>query len=261
MRSGDALDMIKRAFAVVAHPDDIEFCMAGTLIRLKEEAGYEIHMMNIANGSCGSTELPAEKIAALRTEEARSSANLIGAVYHPPLVNDMHILYGKALLARVGAVMREVAPDILLIHSPQDYMEDHMNACRLALSAAFCRGMPNYPTDPQLDHVDAPITVYHAQPHGNRDPLGLLVTPSLFVNISRVIEQKRAMLEVYQSQKVWLDHSQGMDSYLNSMQHLGRELGQTSGRFDYAEGFRRHLHYGFCEESVDPLREAFNALD
>jgi len=253
--------MTKRAFAVVAHPDDIEFCMAGTLIRLKEEAGYEIHMMNLANGSCGSTELPAGKIAALRTEEARAAANLIGAVYHPPLVNDMDILYEKPLLARVGAVMREVAPDILLIHSPQDYMEDHMNACRLALTAAFCRGMPNYPTDPQRDPVDAPITVYHAQPHGNREPLGSLVAPSLFVNISHVMDQKRAMLEVHQSQKVWLDHSQGMDSYLNTMQDLGREVGQMSGRFEYAEGFRRHLHYGFCEEQVDPLGEAFNALD
>lgn len=253
--------MAKRAFAVVAHPDDIEFGMAGTLIRLKQEAGYEIHMLNIANGSCGSTALPSEKIAALRTEEARAAANLIGAVYHPPLVNDMDILYDKPLLAKLGAVMREVAPDILFIHSPQDYMEDHMNACRLAVSAAFCRGMPNYPTDPPRDPVDTPITVYHAQPHGNRDPLGALIKPSHFVGISQVMDQKRAMLEVHQSQKAWLDHSQGMNSYLNTMQDLGREVGQMSGRFDYAEGFRRHLHYGFCEEQADPLSEVFNALD
>jgi hypothetical protein len=29
-----------------------------------------------------------------------------------------------------------------------------------------------------------------------------------------------------------------------------------SRRFTYAEGWRRHLHYGFCEETDDPLRDA-----
>jgi LmbE family N-acetylglucosaminyl deacetylase len=253
--------MPRRAFALVAHPDDIEFGMAGTLIRLKQEAGYEIHMMNIANGSCGSTEVSAEEIAEIRVGEARAAAELIGAVYHPPLVNDLEIFYTEALLARVGAVMREVAPDLLFIHSPQDYMEDHMNACRLGLTAAFSRGMPNFPTDPPRDPVDTPVTVYHAQPHGNRDPLGALVSPSLFVEISQVLDQKFAMLEMHRSQKVWLDHSQGMDSYLTTMQDMGREVGELSGRFEYAEGFRRHLHAGYCEEQADPLREVFDALD
>ena len=40
-------------FAMACHPDDIEFMMGGTLILLKE-AGYRIHVMNLANGSCGS---------------------------------------------------------------------------------------------------------------------------------------------------------------------------------------------------------------
>ena len=43
--------MAKVAFAIACHPDDIEFMMAGTLTRLKEDLGYEIHYMNIANGS------------------------------------------------------------------------------------------------------------------------------------------------------------------------------------------------------------------
>ncbi|MDQ6630443.1 MAG: PIG-L family deacetylase, partial [Verrucomicrobiota bacterium] len=33
---------MKTAFAIAAHPDDIEFMMAGTLLLLKN-AGYEIH--------------------------------------------------------------------------------------------------------------------------------------------------------------------------------------------------------------------------
>jgi len=29
-----------------------------------------------------------------------------------------------------------------------------------------------------------------------------------------------------------------------------------SGRFEYAEGWRRHLHLGFCAETADPLTDA-----
>jgi LmbE family N-acetylglucosaminyl deacetylase len=251
--------MSKRVFAVAAHPDDVEFTMAGTLILLKE-AGYEIHLMHIANGSCGSLELPPEEIARIRTEEARVAAELIGAIHHPPLVNDLDILYDKPLIARVGAVMREVAPEIVLTHPLQDYMEDHMIACRLAVTAAFCRGMPNFPTDPPRDAITQPVTVYHAQPHGNRDPLGNPVNPSIFVDVTRVIEHKRDMLNCHQSQKVWLDQSQGMDSYLNTMQELAREVGALSGRFEYAEGFRRHIHYGLCDATADPLSESLGTL-
>ena len=34
-----------RALAIAAHPDDIEFMMAGTLCLLRE-AGWEIHYLN-----------------------------------------------------------------------------------------------------------------------------------------------------------------------------------------------------------------------
>ncbi|MBT5707276.1 MAG: hypothetical protein HOI66_13240, partial [Verrucomicrobia bacterium] len=38
------------ALAVAAHPDDIEFGMAGTLLRLAEE-GYSLHYLNLSTGS------------------------------------------------------------------------------------------------------------------------------------------------------------------------------------------------------------------
>ena len=57
--------MPKTAFAIAAHPDDIEFFMSGTLMRLKN-AGYEIHYMNLADGCCGSTKHSREEIARIR---------------------------------------------------------------------------------------------------------------------------------------------------------------------------------------------------
>jgi LmbE family N-acetylglucosaminyl deacetylase len=250
-----ASDVTRRAFAVAAHPDDIEFLMAGTLILLGR-AGYEPHYMNIANGSCGTARLGKHDIIRIRREEARAAAASIGAVYHESLVDDLDILYERSLLARVASVMREVAPDILLLQSPADYMEDHQNAARLAVTAAFARGMPNFSVEPPRPPVEGAVTVYHAQPHGNRTPLRQLVKPELYVDIASVMDEKRRMLACHQSQKAWLDESQGMDSYLAAMVDMGREIGAMSGRFALAEGWRRRSHFGFCARDADPLSVA-----
>jgi hypothetical protein len=40
------------------------------------------------------------------------------------------------------------------------------------------------------------------------------------------------------------------------MDDFSRELGEMSGHFGHAEGWRRHLHYGFSATDIDPLKEA-----
>ncbi len=116
--------------------------------------------------------------------------------------------------------------------------------------------MPNFTTDPPRSPVSQPVTVYHAQPHGNRDPLRQIIRPDLYVDISSVMAEKRAMLARHASQKTWLDRSQGMDAYLTVMEENSKAVGEMSGKFQYAEGWRRRLHYGFCDEAADPLVEA-----
>lgn len=243
------------ALAIAAHPDDIEFVMAGTLILLGR-AGYDLHYLNLANGSCGANETDADTTIRIRRDEARAAAAFLGATFHDSLVNDVEIFYDRPTLARVASIVRDVAPDILLTHSPQDYMEDHSNACRLAVTAAFCRGMPNFPVDPPRPAIDRPLTLYHAQPHGNADQLGQPVLPTLFVDISTVLDRKAEMLACHKSQKRWLDVSQGLDSYLAAMRDLSHAVGRMSGRFSAAEGWRRHSHLGFCAPHDDPLRFA-----
>lgn len=248
---------MKTAFAIAAHPDDIEFFMSGTLMLLKD-AGYEIHYMNVANGCCGTNQYDAETIARMRREEAINAAESIGAVFHESICNDLAIFYDKPTLAKVASVMREVAPEIVLTHSPSDYMEDHMNVCRLAVTAAFARGMPNFVVDPPRGTVDQIVTAYHAQPYSHHDPLRQPVQPDLFIDVSDVVERKVDMLACHKTQKQWLDESQGHDAYLETLRDLDRQCGAMSGKFEFAEGWRRHLHLGFCGPGDDPLREALN---
>ena len=246
---------MKTVLAVAAHPDDIEFLMAGTLILLKD-AGWEAHYLTVANGSCGTSTMDAAEIARVRGAEARRAAACIGAVFHEPLVADIEVLYELPLLRRVAAVVRQARPDVVLTHAPADYMEDHQNAARLAATAAFVRGMPNFATDPPVEPIGGEVCVYHAQPHGNRDPLGRPVRPGLFVDIAAARARKREMLACHESQKSWLDETQGLDSYLNAMGDLAREVGRMSGRFEHAEGWRRRNPLGLCAPDADPLADA-----
>jgi LmbE family N-acetylglucosaminyl deacetylase len=245
----------KSAIAIGAHPDDIEFLMAGTLLQLKK-AGFETHYLNIAGGNCGSTEYNGSTIRSIRNTEARGAAKILGAEFHPSLTDDLEILYNLDLLRALSAILREVKPTIVLTHSPEDYMEDHTNACRLAVTAAFARAMPNFKTLPTRPPVNSEVTVYHAMPNGLRDPLRRLVIPGAFVNTAAVHKTKRSALAAHKSQQSWLDKSQGLNCYLLTMEDMSLEVGRMSKRFKLAEGWRRHLHIGFCRAEADPLREA-----
>lgn len=244
-----------RVLAIAAHPDDIEFYMAGTL-RLLREAGWDAHYLNLSSGNLGSLTRSPAATARTRRREARLAAKLLDAVWHPPFCNDLEIFYDTRTLRRVCAIVRDVAPGIVLTHSPQDYMEDHVNASRLAVAAAFARGMPNYRTTPARRPIATDVTVYHASPHGLRDSLRRRVRPGAFVDTTSVHEKKRAALACHASQRQWLDASQGMDSYVRTMDAFSRELGRMSRRFAHAEGWRRHSHWGFSAEEADPLRDA-----
>jgi LmbE family N-acetylglucosaminyl deacetylase len=242
------------ALAIAAHPDDIEFYMAGTLLLLKH-AGWRIHYCNLSSGNCGSVRLDAAKTRATRRKEARRAATILGAQWHPPVADDLEIIYDVPTLRRVASLVREVRPRIVLTHSPQDYMEDHTNTCRLAVTAAFARGMPNFKTRPARRHVENEVTVYHAMPHGLQDGLRRRITAGAFVNTVSVHALKRRALAAHVSQKEWLDTSQGMDSYLAAVDAISRSVGKMSGRFEHAEGWRRHSHLGFSATDADPLRD------
>ena len=244
-----------RALAIAAHPDDIEFMMAGTLCLLRE-AGWEIHYLNISTGNLGSLKGSAAASARTRREDARAAATLLGAVWHAPFCSDLGIFYDTPTLRRLCATVRDVAPTIILTHSPQDYMEDHVNTARLAVTAAFSRGVPNYRSTPPRAPVSTGVTIYHASPHGLRDALRRRVHPGAFANTASVHEQKRAALTRHASQRQWLDASQGMNNYIRTMDEFSREVGTLSRKFGHAEGWRRHSHWGFCAEDADPLADA-----
>jgi N-acetylglucosamine malate deacetylase 1 len=248
------LSVSRSVLAVFAHPDDIEFVAAGTLLRLKD-LGWEVHYCNLANGCCGSSQTNRVETAAIRLKEAQRSAAMLDAHFYPPICDDLNVLYNTENLARVAAIVRQAKPSILLTHARVDYMEDHMETCRLAVTAAFAKGIPNYPTDPSEPVYDGDIAIYHAQPHGNRTPTNDIVKPAIAIDIDKVMDRKLQMLACHESQQGWLQTTQKMNSYLQTMLDLGKETARIAGMScETAEGWHRHLHLGFSALDYDPIK-------
>jgi len=247
--------MAKTAFAIACHPDDIEFMMVGTLIKLKE-AGYEIHYMNIANGSLGTNQYDYETIVKMRRLEAIEACKVIGAHFHESLCDDLEVFYCQDTLEKLVPIVREVAPEIILTHGPYDYMEDHVNSGRLAVSAAFCRGMTNFKCNPPHPAIDSKLRVYRSMPHSLTDQLKNPIIPEILVDVTSTIDAKKTMLACHRSQKEWLDSSQGLDSYLTDMANICEHFGKMTDDFKYAEGWILHSHVGYCDQQDDPLSNA-----
>src|SRR5215204_6534473 len=224
------------AIAIAAHPDDIEFIMAGTLLLLRD-AGWDIHYVNVTNGNMGSTVMNAERTAKVRLGEAKAAAKALGAQWHAPFCDDLCVFYTEENLRRLTAIVRDANPTVVLTHALADYMEDHMITARLAVTATFARGIPNYRSKPQRPPILEPCTIYHGMPHGQRTPTRTRVFPELYVDTTSVHARKRESLACHASQKEWLDKTQGQESYLQTMEDFSRILGKRTRKFTFAEGW------------------------
>lgn len=236
--------------SVLAHPDDAEFLCAGTLIRLRREHGWDVHIATMTPGDCGSADRSAEEISAIRRQEGARAAALIGATYHCLEERDLKIFYNETSLEKVTRLLREVRPDIVLTHSPADYMLDHEMTSVVTRAATFGAPIPNFfagKGHPQrLEHIPH---FYYCDPIEGKDPLGREIEPGFCVDISGVIEDKAAMLICHASQRDWLLKHHGMDQYTQAMRDWGAQRGRRLGTA-YAEGFRQHLGHSYPQDNL-----------
>ncbi len=237
----------RTVLAFMAHPDDAEFFCAGTLIRLAE-AGWQVHIATAAPGDCGTTTETPWAISARRTEEARTSAALIGAAYHCLDERDGFVVYDKPTLRKTMDLFRRVAPSLVFTHPANDYMMDHEMVSLLARAASFLYAAPNASELPLGEGSRVPH-LYYCDPVEGIDTLGRPVEPTTLVDISRQLDQKTEMLACHASQREWLRAHHGTDEYLDSMKRLATQRGQQAG-VAAAEGFVQHRGHAYPRDDL-----------
>ena len=145
----------------------------------------------------------------------------------------------RALRGAWRPIVREVRPTILLVPSPQDYMEDHMNTARLVVTAAFVRGMRNFGPTPPRPPIAGEVTVYHALPYGLRDALRRPVRPGV-LRRHRAGPGRQARMPSPATAARRSGSTSARVSTVTSRRWwtCPPAVGRMSGRFQYAEGWR-----------------------
>ena len=241
---------LPRILALHAHPDDIEFQCAGTLLRLRD-LGCDIVMATMTSGDKGSAELASEEIARIRFDEATRSAALLGAEYACLHLPDLEITFDVPTRRLVTEALRKARPDIVLTAPPVDYMADHEVTSRLVRDACFAAAVPNYLTHqwdpaPILPHVPH---LYYMDAVQGLGWYGEPIEPGFIVDVSDVFERKIAMLACHASQRDWLRVQHGDDEYLETCRRFGRERGSRIGTAQ-AEGFRQHTGHPYPADNA-----------
>lgn len=247
--------MTVRILAIHAHPDDLEILAAGTLAHLSRQ-GHSITIVTMTAGDCGTAEYDAETISAMRREEARRAAEMIGATYVCAEFRDLAIFNDDPSRRRVTELMRRAQPDIVLTSSPVDYHCDHEATSSLVRDACFAAPAPNYQSG------DAPVLgriphLYFLDPDEGRDRDGRTVTPDFIVDVGEHMELKKRMLASHESQRAWLQKHHGMDNYIETMEQWTRDRGPLGG-LTYGEGFRQYRCHPYpqsprLQELLGPL--------
>jgi len=237
----------KVAMCLMAHPDDCEILAAGTLAQLGA-LGWELHVVTMTPGDCGSAEQGPEEIAGIRRAEGEAGAEALGGTYHCLEERDLYVTFNERTIRRAVSLTRQIAPTLVFTHSLVDYMMDHEETAKIARSVTFGYGIPN--TAPGAMHPESMMPyLYYADPIEGVDPYGQRIEPGVYVNITKAMPRKTRALKAHASQRDWLMKHHGMDQYVQSMQNWASKRGEEVG-VKYAEAFRQHKGHPYPHDCI-----------
>jgi LmbE family N-acetylglucosaminyl deacetylase len=198
---------MRRILALGAHPDDVELGCGGALA-VASGAGVELHSAVMSH--CADEAPPDRKD--LRVNEFLRACEDLGVTPHPfDLANRELPEQRKQVMQILEGLQAELRPDLVFVPYLEDPHQDHSTVAHAAVRT-FRR--------------NETILEYEILRYGSHS-----FTPSLFVDISEVLETKLRALRNYASQfkaRPYFDEQ--------SFRSLARTRGAQSG-YEYAEGF------------------------
>ena len=194
-----------RILAIGAHPDDVEFGCGGTLLKYARQ-GHEVFLLVVTDGSKGGEE-------AIRRREQEAAARILRAVRlfrgeYP----DTAIPLDRESIQRVERVIREVQPDFIFVHYQDDTHQDHRNLSVATITA----------------------TRYTRNVLFFEGPTTQNFSPSVFVDIDTILEDKIAALQAHASQ-VHKTNIEGLT--ILDVARASAHFRGIQGRVRNAEGF------------------------
>lgn len=231
------------AMVVVAHPDDAEFMVAGTVAKWAK-AGCEVTYVIITKGDKGSDdpEMTSERLTVIREAEQRAAGGVLGVQNYEFMgYPDGYLQHTLELRRDVARLIRKYRPHVLLTFDPtnrffsDNYVNhpDHRVAGDVALDATFPTARDRLTFPELLMDGYEPWKVRQVWLSGSEKT-------NVWVDISDTIELKKQAL---------LKHpSQLGEDVIGFADEMAKAAGEAQG-MPFAESFRRFI----LEE--DPMHE------
>jgi bacillithiol biosynthesis deacetylase BshB1 len=144
--------------AITAHPDDVELCCAGTLMK-HFDMGYTVGLFDLTAGELGT-----RGNAPLRLKEARAAADVRGIEVRENLgLADGFFENNKENQLAIARMVRKYRPDIVIANAVQDRHPDHGRAAKLTSDACFIAGLVKVKIelDGKAQEPWRPRAIYH----------------------------------------------------------------------------------------------------
>ena len=203
---GDAFRGYRRVLALGAHPDDVELGCAGTLV-LARKAGADIHAAVMSHCEDEAPSKPDVRIG-----EFLRACEVTGSKPHSYRLPNRELPeHRREVMDILERLQEDVRPDLVFVPFLEDPHQDHRTVAMAAVRT-FRR--------------DETILEYEILRYGSHS-----FTPSVFVDVTEVLETKLAALRCYDSQfkaRPYFDEE--------SFRSLARTRGAQSG-YAYSEGF------------------------
>lgn len=219
--------------ALLAHPDDVECCCAGTLLKYKQ-AGHKIFIALTTSGNTGSNDIASrEEIQNIREAEQLEAAKYLDAEVMFLRFEDESLFDTPVTREAVLTAIRWADPDVIFTHHPRDYSTDHNMTSRLVTEVLLSVGGKLHPAG--LPPIEKKPQVFFCD--GN----------TALVDISEQIDTKIEMLRLYQSQAGWMNTFYPEDDFVDHVKITAHMKGMW-GSYKYAEGFDAHQILGYCAD-------------
>lgn len=231
--------------AIGPHPDDAEMTCGGWLAAAGTQ-GYRTGILHLSRGEMGTHGTPAT-----REQEAREAARILGcsAVEFAGMA-DGHIHDDDESVRNVAGWLRRLRPSVVIAPYFQCHHPDHEAAAQLVRRAVHFAALKGYSLPEPPHHTRRLV---HARYSRHFEP-------SFYVDISAVIETKKAAILAYRSQFVTAATPAGealtrmsrpgfVDQFLSITSAYGLKCGCA-----HAEGY--HLETGLlAADAIALLRE------
>lgn len=230
-----------RVLAIGAHPDDLEFMCAGTLLKCRDR-GDEIFVALTTSGNTGSNVIPTkEENAAVREAEQLACCEHYHAKTMFLRFDDEGLLDTPETRRAMRNAIRWARPDLILCNPPWDQSPDHGMTGKLVTQVldSVC--------DAQQDSDYPPLNAFPSVFFFAKD--GYLDFESdIFVDITGQIAEKRELCLLHKSQYSWIADVSGSADFFAELCEIESRYGGILADCQYAEGFTAHLHSGHAPQ-------------